>query len=138
LTANVKAGVSSTIAFVLSCFAGVGAPPSEFAREPSIWLKLEPVMFPALLLGVLLALAAMLTAPFTARISGIACVAAMMASMLGVAVGWGTDAQATPRGLLLPMAFLAIPLLGGADAIRCTSANRPGQSGDASLEKSAG
>ena len=118
MTPASKAGVSSILAFALSCMAAVGAPPSEFVQEPSVWLRLEPAMFPALLLGVLLALAALLLAPFVPRMSAMACIGAAMSSMLGVLVGWGIDAEAAPRGLLLPIALLAVPLLGAAESLR--------------------
>ena len=118
MTSASKAGVSSILVFGLSCMAAVGAPPSEFVQEPSVWLRLEPAMFPALLLGILLALAALFLAPFVPRMSAIACMGSAMSSMLGVFVGWGIDAEGGLRGLLLPIAFLAVPLLGAAESLR--------------------
>ena len=113
-----KVGVSSILVFGLSCLAAVGAPPSEFVQEPSVWLRLEPAMFPALLLGVLLALAALVLAPFVPRMSAIACMGSAASSMFGVFVGWGIDAEGGLRGLLLPITFLAVPLLGAAESLR--------------------
>jgi hypothetical protein len=115
----------------------VGALPSEFVQEPSLWLRLESIMFPALFAGVVLALLGLVLAPFTTRSSAISCVAAAGASMVGVTLAWGIDAEAGLRGLVFPIALLTVPLLGAVEAFRQVRREYGSCSG-ASLEESAG
>jgi hypothetical protein len=137
MSATSKAGLSSMLALVLCSLAGIGAPPSEFVREPTIWAALEPMMWPALFGGTALALLALILALFTPRGAALTCIAASVTSMFGVAIAWGLDANGTPRGLLLPIAFLAVPALGAIEAIH-QSHREAATHGESSMEESAG
>jgi hypothetical protein len=137
MSANTRAGVSSMLALVLCSIAAIGAPPSEFVRKPSMWWTLEPLMWPALFGGTGLGLLALVLAPFTTRMAALACIAACAASMFGATIGWGLNANARLRGLLLPLAFLAVPALGAIEAIG-RSRREHAQPGITSIEQGAG
>jgi len=115
---NIEAGLSCVVALVLCCLAGVAAPPSEFVRETTIWTRLDPLMWPCLFAGPALALLACALLPFTTRGAAALCIAAVGASMLGVSLAWGIDAQAGLRGLVVPIGILGIPALGALSALR--------------------
>jgi len=125
------------LALVLCSLSGIGAPPSEFVREPSVWTALEPMMWPALFGGMALALLALILALFTPFGAALTCIAASVTSILGVTIAWGIDANAKPSGLLLPIAFLAVPALGAVEAIR-QSRREPATHSDRSIEEGAG
>ena len=137
MTAHSKVGLSSLLGLVLCSLAAVGAPPSEFVQEPGVWLRLEPLMFPALFLGVVLALLALVLSLVVVRPAAVTCVGAVAASMVGVTVAWGIDAEASARSLVLPLGFLALPALGAVEALRQLR-RAPGASGEGRLEQSAG
>jgi hypothetical protein len=117
VTARSRAGLSSTLALALCSIVAVGAPPSKFVQQPSIWLRLEPMMLPALFGGVGLALLALLLAVFWGRGAALTCAGACAASMAGVIVAWGMNAEAGLRGLVLQMVLLALPALGAIEAL---------------------
>ena len=75
-------------------------------------------MFPSLFLGPPLALLACVLTVFAPRAAAVACVAAAVASMLGVTLAWGIDAETGLRGLVIPVAFLAVPIFGAVEAFR--------------------
>jgi hypothetical protein len=137
MSASSRAGLSSALALVLCSMCGIRAPPSEFVREPSIWTALEPLMWPTLFGGTALALLALLLALFTPRGAAVTCIAASVTSMLGVTIAWGIDANARPRGLLLPIALLAVPVLGAMQALRQSRRERAPH-GETSVEAGAG
>ena len=110
--------MSSLLALFLCAFIGIGAPPSEFVREPTIWTRLEPLMWPCLFGGVGLAVLASGVAPFAGRVAALICLAACVMSMMGVVFAWGVDAQGTFRSLVAPFALLLIPACGAIDVIR--------------------
>ena len=118
MSASSKAGLASLGALALCSIVAIGAPPSELVQGPTIWTRLEPAMLPMLFAGVFLALLALVLAFFAPVAAAIACIAAATASMLGVLLGWGVDAEAGLKALLLPIALLTMPVLGAADAIR--------------------
>jgi hypothetical protein len=115
---KITVGLSCVAAFAFCCMAAVGAPPSEFVREANVWMRLEALMWPFLFAGPALALLASSLLPFTMRGAAIVCALAAGASMVGVALAWGIDAEAGFRGLVLPIVFLALPILGAFVALR--------------------
>jgi hypothetical protein len=122
---------------MLCTMTALGAPPSEFVQEPSIWLRLELLMFPALFSGAMLALLALACSLFWARAAAVACAGAAAASMVGVLLAWGIDAEASPRRLLLPIGLLALPAIGAVDALRQVRREQRANS-ELSMEESAG
>jgi hypothetical protein len=83
VSAGSKVGLSSLLTLVLCSVVSVGAPPSNYVQEPSIWLRLEPMMVPALFGGVVLALVALVLSLFAVRPAAVACMGAAAASMGG-------------------------------------------------------
>jgi hypothetical protein len=116
---GIPVGLSSAVALILSGFACIGAPPSQFVQEPNIWKHLEFLMWPSLFAGVgLSGIALFLTALFHFRGAAVVCVAAIIVSMIGVIIAWGIDADATARVLLKSLAILSLPMIGAINAIR--------------------
>jgi hypothetical protein len=113
-----KTRVSCLLAVVVCSLFGVGAPPSEIVRGPSVWLQFEPVMVASLVLGALLALIAFLLSLGTPRAGAYVCMAAVVASTIGMIIAWGINAEAGWRALVFPIGFLAAPALGAAEALR--------------------
>ena len=104
---------------VLSCTVlGIGAPPSDFAPMDSIWWTLEPLMWPALFGGVVLAFIALLASGVAMRLGAVLCLTACASTGLGVIVAAGISAQYSLRAALFNGAFLAIPSLTLLDALR--------------------
>jgi hypothetical protein len=118
MSASSKAVWASLGALALCLMAAIGAPPSEFVQEPTIWTRLEPAMLPMLFAGPCLAVLALVLTFFAPGAAAITCIAAATASMLGVLFGWGVDAEVGLKALLLPIALLTMPVLGAAGAIR--------------------
>ena len=118
MNAGTKAGLSSVLAVVLCSMSAIGSPPSEFVQEENLWTSLEPLMWPCLFAGAALAFLALILVPFMTRGAAYACMAAASVSTLGVTFAWGVDAEAGLRGLVVPMALLAVPVLGAAESIR--------------------
>jgi hypothetical protein len=112
------ARLASFGALALCSMIAIGGPSSEFVQEPTIWTPLEPAMLPMLLAGACLALLALVLAFFAPVAAAVTCIAAATASMLGVLLRWGIDADVGPKALLLPIGLLAMPMLGAAVAIR--------------------
>jgi hypothetical protein len=117
MSALVKTRVSCSLAVVICSLFGVGAPPSELVRGPSVWLRFEPLMVPLLSFGVLLAVTAFLLSLATTRAAAYVCIAATSATMLGMALAWAINAEAGLRAFLFPLAFLSAPALGAAEAL---------------------
>jgi hypothetical protein len=118
---NVIVGMSSLVAVALCLLSAVGSPPSEFVETATIWRRLEPLMFPVLSLGILLAVVGVVLAPFKARAAAVSCISASIASVAGSTIAWGNDAQAQQAGLhalVWPIVPFAIPVLGGLVAFR--------------------
>ena len=116
MRANVIVGLSSLVAVALCLLSAVGSPPSELVQTATIWRGLEPLMFPALSLGVLLAALGVVLAPFKARAAAVSCIGASIASVAGSTIAWGNDAQAQQAGLhalVWPIVPFAIPVIGG-------------------------
>jgi hypothetical protein len=137
VSAHSKAGLSSLLALILCAMTALGAPPSEFVQEPSIWLRLEPLISLALFSGAMLALLALMFSPFWARAAAVACAGAAAASMVGVLLAWSIDAEANPRRLLLPIGLLALPAIGAVDALRQVRREQRA-TGEGSMEERAG
>ena len=81
-------------------------------------------MWPCLFGGVVLALLALVLAAFTARGAAVTCLAACVGSVLGVVLAWGVNAEATIRGLVVPIGLLSLPALCAVDLIRKTRRDR--------------
>jgi hypothetical protein len=115
---GIQIGLCSAVALVVTCLAGIGAPPSEFVQEPNIWLHLEFLMWPSLFSGIgLSGIALFLTAFFHFRGAAVACVAAIIVSMIGVIAAWGIDAGATAGVLLKVLTVLSLPMIGALNVI---------------------
>jgi hypothetical protein len=118
LIARITAGVSSLVAVVFCSFLALGAPPSEFVQEMSIWHRLLPMMFPALFCGIVLALVGLVLSLFAICAACVACVSACIITTMGVTIAWGNDAQSGLRELVMSLALLTIPIVGAAAACR--------------------
>lgn len=115
---GIQVGISSAAALILTVLAGIGAPPSEFVQGQNIWRHLEFLMWPALFSGVGLSLIALfLTAFIRFRIAAVACVAAIIVSMIGVITAWGIDSEGTPLILVKSLPILSLPMIGAMNVI---------------------
>ena len=115
---GIQVGLCSAVAFIVTGLAGIGAPTSQFVQEPNIWLHLEFFMWPSLFGGVgLSGIALFITALFHLRGAAVACVAAIIVSMIGVIIALGIDADATASVLLKSPAILYLPMIGAINVL---------------------
>ncbi len=126
--------LGSLLALILAVVLGVGAPPSEFAPRDSAWWALEPLMFPALGGGVVLALAAFVAnvLPSGHRVGAALCLAAPVSTLVGIVVANGISDRPSWRVLAVSAAFLVLPGLAAVHALICgrsasMGANEAGQ-----------
>ncbi len=106
-----RAVLASVLALTLALLLGVGAPPSEFAAKESKWWILEPLMFPALSAGVILAALALISSCLVSRVrTGAAlCLLSSLSTATGLVVAEGISARAALRFDAVCMILLAIP-----------------------------
>ena len=118
-----KVGISSLLALAICSFVAIGAPPSHFVQQQHVWTRLEPLMWLSLFSGPAFSLIACVLAIFSVRASAAACMIGVAMSVLGLTLAWTVDAEAGFRGLVLPIAFLAVPFIGGVEATRHSARN---------------
>jgi hypothetical protein len=102
---------------MLAVVFGVGAPPSEFAASSSQWWSLEPLLFPALGDGVVLALAALVASLFRTSLGATLCLAAVGSTAIGTTVAAGISDHPSWRLLAMSVAFLVLPGLAAVHAL---------------------
>jgi len=71
----------------LAVQAGIGAPPSEFVPQDSVWRSLDPLMWPALFAGVVLAFIALVASalpPVPIKVATTFCFLASLSTAAGV------------------------------------------------------
>ena len=113
--------LGSFLALMLAVVFGAGAPPSEFAPRTSIWWSLEPLMFPALGGGVVLALVALVAnaLPSGHRVGVALCLAAAASTAVGTVVASGISDRPSWKVLAVSAAFLVLPGLAAVHALVC-------------------
>ena len=84
--------VASSLALVVALSAGIGAPSSEFVPKDSWWWTLDPLMWPTLFGGVVLALVALGESVVGwVRGGAIVCVLASLSTVTGILIAAGTS-----------------------------------------------
>src|SRR5687767_7354360 len=102
--------LSSILALLLALVVGIGAPPSEFAPKDSVWWTLEPLMWPALFGGVILAVTALVTSVAArVRAAAILCFLASASTAIGIVLAAGISERFNLVFLAVNVAVVAIP-----------------------------
>jgi hypothetical protein len=102
--------LASILALLLALAAGVGAPSSEFAPKDSVWWTLDPLMWPALFGGVVLAVVAVIaSAAAGVRAAAILCFLASASTATGIIVAAGTSDRRDLVFYGVNVAVVAIP-----------------------------
>jgi hypothetical protein len=86
-----RAVAASILALLLAVLAGVGAPPSEFVTRDSRWWTVDPLMFPALFAGVVLACIALIASGIGSALRAAAwlCLLASLSTAAGTVIAGG-------------------------------------------------
>jgi drug/metabolite transporter (DMT)-like permease len=98
--------------------AGVGAPPSEFAPKDSLWRTVDPLMWPALLGVVVLAVGAIIvSAAAGVRAAAILCFLASASTAIGIIVTAGISDHRDSVFYAINIAVAAIPAVVAVSAL---------------------
>lgn len=120
LSPDLTVGIASLLSCALTLFAGIGAPPSTISEEAGLWLALEPIQVPLLVVGFLLVFAAFFAALGSARAGGWLCIAGLWCSWLGAVIGLGLENRTSILSVLVLAGIWATPTLIAIDGIKAS------------------
>lgn len=107
---RVRLVLASILALLLALLEGVGAPSSDFAPKDSVWWTLDPLMWPALFGGVVLAVIALIASIDAGlHAAGIVCFLASTSTAIGIVIAAGTSDHRHLVFYALNVVVVAIP-----------------------------